>query len=390
MAPHIRSIGNSTIALDNSESSPLKEKHFSRETNPQIYYKSLVKLFIAPALAILLSVIFTSRYATLIIVYFLTTVKPVCYLLMNGRLPFVFRDRNETFEGFNKLIFEKYIDSTLRLQKSMGVQFAVLASFIWIYHRTTEHCGGDKNVHQAFSNAYSIIRLEHFLHVDVEPDWQIAFRPHKYTMAFLSRWYASSHFVIPSLTAGWLMYTGKDSTYQHRGSFAFALCLALLGYWFVPTMPPRLLRRYANTYPGDFHNDENMSTRWLEMIDSLREEHSAYDKLHSAMGNPYAAMPSMHTGWAWWSCLSIWDGLRCTSTKLSARVKNIWRALSVCHCLVIMLATIVTANHYVLDLAAGLTCVILGRRLAKFVFCGRGLSLLFGKSKKDDLKSLPR
>jgi len=248
----------------------------------------------------------------------------------------------------------------------------VLASVYEIFRRTQARCGGDKNVHQAFGNAYQIIKIEHFLGMDFEPDWQRAFQGHTYFMAFLRRWYGSSHFVIPGFTMGWLLFTGKDSNFQYRGSFAILLLLAMIGYWFVPTMPPRLLRRYANTYPqGDFASDKNMSERWMLMIDSMREEELSYNKLFSAVGNPYAAMPSMHTGWAWWACLSIWDGLR--STSISQRAKNIWRTLALGHCFTIMLSTIVTANHYWLDLVAGIACVVLGRYLAHlFVFVSKG------------------
>ncbi len=367
---------NKNSALINSPTRPSKKSEA---------WKPLLRLFIAPALAILLSVVCRPDYVTLAIIYFLTSAKPVLYFVYDGKLPKMFQyngsssstrisnDNNMNDGGggsFNRSTFLQYVDSTVAMHKSLSVQFAVLIGFIWVYKMTTANCGGDKNVHEAFSNAHSIIQIENYLGIDIEPKWQKALLGHKILMTFLSQWYISSHFVIPTFTAGWLMFTGKDINYKFRGSFALVLVCAMIGYWFIPTMPPRLLRRYANTYPDKYNTDDVVMEQWLGMIDSLNEEESAYDKLHSEIGNPYAAMPSMHTGWAWWSTLSIWDGISMPDTKQNWSPKfrqTIWY-LAFAHPPLIMFATIVTANHYVLDLVAGCACVIVGRRLADLIF----------------------
>ncbi len=317
----------------------------------------MIRIFFAPALAVLLSIVLTPCYETLVVVFLLTSAKPVLYILFNGKLPKLLQyhscqsdrasttivtttttNENDNNDGFDRLVFEKYVASTWALQKSMGLQFAVLAGFIWVYERTGQKCGGDKNVHEAFSNAHSIIMIEHSLGIDIEPYLQEILLNHKGLMAFFYGWYEITHFVFPSLTVGWLLFTGKDNDYKYRGSFALALVFALIGYLFVPTMPPRLLRSYANTY--EYENNDIM-VPWLGMIDSVRGEKSTYEKLHSAMGNPYAAMPSMHTGWAWWSTLTIWDGIE-TERNLSLPVKQTVWCLALGHPIIIMFATIVT------------------------------------------------
>jgi membrane-associated phospholipid phosphatase len=171
--------------------------------------------------------------------------------------------------------------------------------------------------------------------------------------------------------AGYVLATKRDNSFFYRGSFALGLVLAMFGYMFVPTMPPRLLRRYANTYFMGTNGDNNNHSLkpppsvegWLGMIDSLREYDSTYDELHAAIGNPYAAMPSMHTGWAMWSCLSVWDA---TASKPKHQ-RTMWRILLTLHVLIIMYSTIITANHYILDLFAGIAVTVLGRAVMNWI-----------------------
>lgn len=347
------STGSSSSELVGSQSPPVSEISVvepNKGESRRRLVKTLCRLLAAPALTFLLSVCLTSRYVTVMIVFLLTSIKPLFYLTSSSSNSFSI-DR-----------FEDHVRATLRMQKAMVLQFAVLASFIWIYHKSTSACGGDRNVHQAFGNAKTIIEYEQYWKIDVEPSWQQAALPHTMAMGFFNQYYARTHFVVPILTAGYLLASKKDAHYFYRGSFALALVFALFGYTFIPTMPPRLLRRYANTYFKDEQAIPSHLHEWLAMIDSLRESESTYDQLHSAMGNPYAAMPSMHTGWATWSFLSVWDATKDFKTK-----QSFWRILLACHVLTIMYSTIVTANHYALDLVAGILCVVLGRTGMKWI-----------------------
>jgi membrane-associated phospholipid phosphatase len=322
--------------------------------------QAFCRLLAAPTLTLLLSLCFTSRYVTLIIVFLLTHAKPLFYFVSSSQ---------SSNSSFSLDTFEEYVNATLAVQKSMMAQFAVLASIIWVYGITTAACGGDRNVHKAFGNARIIIEFEQFLGIDVEPAWQKAALPHTMAMTFFNQYYSRTHFVVPILVGGYVIATKKDKHYFYRGSFALGLCLAMFGYMFVPTMPPRLLRRYANTYlmgtTGSNNNGNNTHylkpppsvEGWLGMIDSLQEYDSTYDQLHTAIGNPYAALPSMHAGWAIWSFLSVRDA---TAFKPKHQ-RTMWQLLLALHFLIIMYSTIVTANHYILDLFAGIAVTVLGR-----------------------------
>ena len=82
----------------------------------------------------------------------------------------------------------------------------------------------------------------------------------------------------------------------------------------------------------------------LGMIDTVTQQSQAYRVLQPpAFVNQYAAMPSLHVGWD----LLVGLALLAASTSLAVR------ALGVAMPLAMAVATVVTANHYVLDVLVG-------------------------------------
>ncbi len=66
--------------------------------------------------------------------------------------------------------------------------------------------------------------------------------------------------------------------------------------------------------------------------------------------NPYAAMPSLHVGWATW----------CACVLVSALRRRWIKVLAVAYPFVTLFAVVVTANHYVLDGVAGVAALAVG------------------------------
>jgi hypothetical protein len=60
------------------------------------------------------------------------------------------------------------------------------------------------------------------------------------------------------------------------------------------------------------------------------------------LANPYAAMPSLHVAWAVWCALAV---VVATRTR--------WRHLAWLYPITTTLVVLATANHFVLDVAAG-------------------------------------
>jgi hypothetical protein len=123
-----------------------------------------------------------------------------------------------------------------------------------------------------------------------------------------------------------------------RGYWALILAsgIALAIYALYPVAPPRLL-------PG------------LPIVDTMRE-FSHYGWWGSAASAPrgigdatnqFAAMPSMHFGWALWCATQMW-GFR----------TNLWRALALIYPTLLAIVVLATGNHFLLDVVGGAACVV--------------------------------
>ena len=104
--------------------------------------------------------------------------------------------------------------------------------------------------------------------------------------------------------------------------------LALVGYWLYPLAPPRLA-------PGD---------GFIDTVRMLGTWGVAPSDIVASASNQYAAMPSMHVGWALWSGLTI--------ARFAPRPTV--RALGLLYPFVTFLVVIVTGNHFVLDAVGAL------------------------------------
>ncbi|MDP9075434.1 MAG: phosphatase PAP2 family protein [Actinomycetota bacterium] len=145
-------------------------------------------------------------------------------------------------------------------------------------------------------------------------------------------YYGTIHFIVPPL-ALYLAYHRCPARYRHHRDALFILSLlAMACFWLWPLAPPRLL-------PAHFHFVDTAST-----IGGM----GPADRGHLKDDNLYAAMPSLHIGWAAWSAVVLVPVLRSWCTKLAA----------VAYPVLTLTAVVVTANHFFLDAAGGL--VVLG------------------------------
>jgi type IV secretory pathway VirB6-like protein len=114
--------------------------------------------------------------------------------------------------------------------------------------------------------------------------------------------------------------------------------IALVVYHLYPVAPPRLL-------PPEFG-----------FVDTLSEyNHLAYQAQSTEFFvNPYAAMPSLHVGWA----LLVGGVLFWTTKNL------LIRALAVFLPIAQFAAILFTANHYIMDAMAGVVVALMGLLIA--------------------------
>ncbi|MFI9804940.1 bifunctional glycosyltransferase 87/phosphatase PAP2 family protein [Streptomyces sp. NPDC052301] len=186
-----------------------------------------------------------------------------------------------------------------------------------------------------------VLDTERFLHVDVEHAVNHAVAEIGWLRCFFDFYYESFHFVVP-LTVLAVLYWRRPCDYRWaRSSLGFATFLALIGFWLFPLAPPRLMPTFGviDTVHGvqDFSKPD-------------------YGTL-TALTNQYAAMPSLHFGWALW----------CGVVIEVIAPKRWMQALGLLHPLLTLSAIVATGNHWVLDAAGG----------AAVVTTGFGLSYLF-------------
>jgi hypothetical protein len=196
--------------------------------------------------------------------------------------------------------------------------------------------GGNGVVHAAFAHARDIVNSEGWVfgHLEIPLNSWLLTQPALAVAACYV--YALAHYV---MTPGVLVLSRRRGGWQYwRGYLALVIAsgIALFFYATFPVAPPRLLPH-------------------LGIADVLRS-YSDYGWWGAAASAPrgigdatnqYAAMPSMHCGWALWCGIQMW-GFR----------SKPWRVAAVAYPLVVSYVVIATGNHYVLDVLAGMLCVV--------------------------------
>ncbi len=186
------------------------------------------------------------------------------------------------------------------------------------------------DVDQAYENAQRIWDLERWARLPNELDAQQAMLPMQGLVEFANSYYAFVH--LPG-TAAFLiwMYLRRPRLYPPvRRAIIAMTAVSLLGHILFPLAPPRMLTNYGfvdtgalygpNVYGGDPHAQ--------------------------SLINQYAAMPSLHVGWA-----------MLVAAGLIAAFKSPWRFLWLLHPTITAMAVVGTANHYWID--AIIACLVL-------------------------------
>ncbi|MFF7880144.1 phosphatase PAP2 family protein [Streptomyces sp. NPDC020794] len=191
---------------------------------------------------------------------------------------------------------------------------------------------------EALSNADWLWRMEHHLGIAVEQSVNHAVNSVTWLIIGMNYYYATLHFVVTLGVLVWL-YRSHPGRYAAARLALFATtAVALLGYYFFPLAPPRLMNG------GDFVDTVVVHHTWGSMASG--------DLKH--MSNQYAAMPSMHIGWSLWCGLTIF-----------ALASVPWvRVLGLLYPAATLLVIVSTANHFWLDAVGGMLCLAFGFTVA--------------------------
>ncbi|HEY1485207.1 MAG TPA: phosphatase PAP2 family protein [Micromonosporaceae bacterium] len=187
----------------------------------------------------------------------------------------------------------------------------------------------DGHVSRAFDNATRVWHLERILHLPSEVSIQHLLLTSDTLVHTANVYYAVVHFPATIAFLLWIYFARPGHYLWIRRLMAATTGLALAVHLVFPLAPPRML-------PG------------VGLIDTAaRYGPSVYGPPSTdTLSNQYAAMPSLHVGWA----LIVAIGLIWTT-------KSAWRWLWLLYPAATFFVVLGTANHYWLDGIAGIAIV---------------------------------
>ena len=216
---------------------------------------------------------------------------------------------------------------------SVGVEaFAVLALY-GLYEATRGLIVGDRA--SAVRHAHDVASLERSLHVFVEGHVQDAARSLPGLLGTLGMLYLTLHLTVTGLYLLWLHRRRPNAFPFVRTTLLLASALALIGYLAFPTAPPR-----------------DASLGIADTISGGRVDLN--HGLISSLYNPFAAVPSMHVGYA----------VIIGASLVHHGARPLLRVLGVAYPALVLFVVVATGNHFLVDAAAGIAVAAVGGALA--------------------------
>jgi membrane-associated phospholipid phosphatase len=204
--------------------------------------------------------------------------------------------------------------------RDFGLQLMIWFGFYFSYLAVRHLTGHDSG--KAVMNGLRVISLEqrvthHLFELTVE---RVA--DSSSLLLTAAAWtYWNSEFTVIGLTLLWVYLRRHEKFRRFRNTILLANLIGLVGFVVMPTAPPWM-------FPGHgFVDGVNHSSALLQTL-----------------GNPYAAMPSLHAA----------DAL-IVGWFLVATCRTVWaKALWALWPLWVWFCVVATANHYLLDVVAGI------------------------------------
>jgi membrane-associated phospholipid phosphatase len=175
----------------------------------------------------------------------------------------------------------------------------------------------------AFLHAKQLLAVERALHLSPEAALQRFGLQHPALLEAANVFYLAGHLPVLIAVAVWLYWKHRRTYFIIRDAFLVSAAIGLSVYVLYPVAPPRYLPGFVDT----------LSTSGLNL------DGSAVGLLY----NPYAAMPSLHVGWALLAGIAlVW------------RARAWWlRAAGAALPVAMTFVVLMTGNHFLFDVLAG-------------------------------------
>ena len=208
----------------------------------------------------------------------------------------------------------------------LALQLAIWFGFLFAYQLVRGLDGHDRVA--ALANGLRILELERRLtHRVIELSLQHLAESSHWLLTATAWTYWNSEFTVVGLALLWIYLRRHPHFTQLRNSVLLANLLGLIGYALAPTAPPRMFPQLGFSDTLDTIGGLNHGSGLVQLA-----------------GNPYAAMPSLHAADALIVAVMLYRSSRRTWVKTFWLLWPGWVWFSV----------IATANHYLLDVIAGI------------------------------------
>ena len=212
-------------------------------------------------------------------------------------------------------------------------QVAVVGLAILAYFGVRGLTQGDPAT--AVAHGFDVLALERRLGLDRE-HWAQGLVAHRPNLTMVWNWvYIWGHWPVIAGTLIWLHRADRRTYLTLRNALCLSGAIGLVVFATYAVAPPRLMP--------------------IGLIDTVTEQSASYRVLQPpALVNRYAAVPSLHVGWNLLIGVALWRASR----------RRLVRAAAVVGPVLMAIAVVATANHYVIDGMVGSAVALTGWALS--------------------------
>ncbi len=213
-----------------------------------------------------------------------------------------------------------------RFGASLVRELALVIALLLVY-KYGRHLVAEGHVHQALENAREVIGVERTLGVFSEARLQDLVDGNLTLIRFLNAYYLLAHALVTAVAFFWLYVRHWDVYRRFRNVMVVMTLTGLVVHVGFPLAPPRMFPKFG----------------FVDTAKLFGPAAYGNGSPYKGFANQFAAMPSLHFGWA---LVIAWAVLLATTSR--------WRYLVLLHPFFTLAAIVLTANHYWIDAFAAL------------------------------------
>jgi hypothetical protein len=213
----------------------------------------------------------------------------------------------------------------------------------WVYSLSRNAV--PKQISIAERHGRAVQHLTEDLHLNWELSVNKWFAAHEWAATIIDYYYATLHFLVTPAVLIWLFVRRPQVYRGARTVLLVTSVLALIGFYLYPTAPPRLLPQYG----------------YIDTVIKFHTWGSLANHNVASQSNQYAAMPSLHIGWAAW----------CGAALVMCAQRPWLRILGALYPLATLTVIVGTANHFILDAVGGGVILVAGFAI-QYAMSGHG------------------